>query len=175
VFTELAKRYAERHGGYTRIHKFGNRKGDNAPHAILELVDNPRDLKFDITTRAVGWELLANELKVKNPNTLASKGIDGLQGILQHECKLGPKDSGKLRPITRRNLQKVLKFRQQGMMEDFGKKAEEHVVCTCPHLFMIVISVNCGVGYPLGQAAGHQNPTRAYGKREIYHRARILP
>ena len=47
LFGPIAKRYAERVGGYTRIHKFGNRPGDNAPHAILELVDNPHDIKFE--------------------------------------------------------------------------------------------------------------------------------
>ncbi|KZT43753.1 ribosomal protein L17, partial [Sistotremastrum suecicum HHB10207 ss-3] len=49
----LAERYRDRPGGYTRIHKFGNRPGDNAPNAILELVDNPRDLRFAITSRAL--------------------------------------------------------------------------------------------------------------------------
>jgi len=58
LFGPFAKRYAERPGGYTRIHKFGFRLGDNAPMAILELVDNPHDIKLEITARAVGWELL---------------------------------------------------------------------------------------------------------------------
>lgn len=38
VFVELAKRYAGRPGGYTRIIKVGNRRGDNAPISIIELV-----------------------------------------------------------------------------------------------------------------------------------------
>jgi len=42
TFTTLAKRYAERKGGYTRIYRAGLRNGDNAPMAIIELVD--RDL-----------------------------------------------------------------------------------------------------------------------------------
>ena len=55
LFGPLAQRYASRVGGYTRVHKFGNRPGDNAPHAILELVDNPQDIKFEMAARSVGW------------------------------------------------------------------------------------------------------------------------
>lgn len=39
VMGSLADRYKERLGGYTRIIKCGNRPGDNAPMAIIELVD----------------------------------------------------------------------------------------------------------------------------------------
>ena len=38
VFTELAERYADRPGGYTRITKLGRRLGDGAPVVQLELV-----------------------------------------------------------------------------------------------------------------------------------------
>lgn len=39
VFDDLAERYRERQGGYTRILKLGNRVGDNAPMSIVELVE----------------------------------------------------------------------------------------------------------------------------------------
>ncbi|MDH4121273.1 MAG: 50S ribosomal protein L17 [Deltaproteobacteria bacterium] len=49
LFGDLAERFASRKGGYTRILKAGNRKGDNAQLAYVVLVDGPRDPMTDKT------------------------------------------------------------------------------------------------------------------------------
>lgn len=41
LFSEFGERYKSRNGGYLRILKFGYRKGDNAPLAIIEMLDRP--------------------------------------------------------------------------------------------------------------------------------------
>ena len=41
LFDELGPRYQARNGGYLRILKFGFRQGDNAPMALVELLDRP--------------------------------------------------------------------------------------------------------------------------------------
>ncbi|KAJ7630993.1 mitochondrial ribosomal protein L17 [Roridomyces roridus] len=110
LFGPFAKRYAQRPGGYTRIHKFGSRPGDNAPHAVLELVDNPRDIRWEVTSRAVGWDLLRQKLKSKQPNA------DWLSA-----------EPGLLRPKTRWNLQKVLKFRDQSAPLLLSQKAGDYM------------------------------------------------
>ena len=45
IFNIIAERYKKRSGGYTRIIKIGNRFGDNAPTAIIELLDRDEDAK----------------------------------------------------------------------------------------------------------------------------------
>lgn len=128
VFNVFAERYANRPGGYTRIHKFGNRPGDNAPHAILELVDNPRDLRFEMTARAVGWELLGKRLGSDSPLSLANSGIQDMQDVISQERNLQPAQRGELRPKTRWNLQKVLRYRKEDAVPELVMKAENHVV-----------------------------------------------
>jgi large subunit ribosomal protein L17 len=45
LFNELGPRYLKRKGGYLRILKYGFRKGDNAPMALVELLDRPEPVE----------------------------------------------------------------------------------------------------------------------------------
>ncbi len=45
LFSTLAERYADRNGGYTRVLKASYRHGDNAPMAIIELIDRDEEAK----------------------------------------------------------------------------------------------------------------------------------
>ena len=47
LFDELGPRYKARNGGYLRVLKFGFRQGDNAPMAIVELLDRPEPVEAD--------------------------------------------------------------------------------------------------------------------------------
>ena len=48
LFNELGPRYQTRHGGYLRILKFGFRQGDNAPMALVELMDRPAGMDSSV-------------------------------------------------------------------------------------------------------------------------------
>ncbi|KFY29131.1 hypothetical protein V493_02520 [Pseudogymnoascus sp. VKM F-4281 (FW-2241)] len=70
LFGPLRERYAERPGGYTRVLRIEPLKADQAPSAILELVDGPKDMRFAMTARTLarvqeaGQEV--NDMTAKN-------------------------------------------------------------------------------------------------------------
>jgi large subunit ribosomal protein L17 len=53
LFGPLRERYENRPGGYTRVLRIEPLKPDQAPSAILELVDGPRDIRFAMTAKAL--------------------------------------------------------------------------------------------------------------------------
>lgn len=68
LFTEIAPDMSERQGGYTRITKIGNRKGDNAPMAVIELVREPLSPKKATVAEAeAATKRAAKDLKAAKP------------------------------------------------------------------------------------------------------------
>ena len=53
IFGPLRERYQDRPGGYTRVLRIEPMKEDQAPSAILELVDGPKDVRFALTAKTI--------------------------------------------------------------------------------------------------------------------------
>ena len=70
LFGPLRERYADRPGGYTRVLRIEPLKPDQAPSAILELVDGPKDMRFALTARTIarirGEGQDINEMTLRN-------------------------------------------------------------------------------------------------------------
>ena len=73
VFEELSKRYSKRQGGYSRVLKAGFRTGDDAPMAVIELVDrNQEARKIDKPKKEIKKEENKEDLK-NAPKKTATK------------------------------------------------------------------------------------------------------
>jgi hypothetical protein len=144
LFGTFAERYANRPGGYTRIHKFGHRPGDNAPRAILELVDNARDLRCEMTIRAIGREVLKQRLKTSTPASIVNEGAEGIQEVLAQGTLNSGGYDGPLRPKTRWNLQKILKFRDRSTSTELSQKVGHYIV-SCGFLYPSTLRTNGNV------------------------------
>ncbi|TIA87214.1 hypothetical protein E3P99_03310 [Wallemia hederae] len=99
---DLVQRYKDRNGGYTRIHLLGNRQGDNAPQAVLELVDNPRDIKRHVLARTIARECVLRRRQWQ------------------------PSQSNILRQLTQHNLEKVTRFLSEQQKQEFNDMVLAH-------------------------------------------------
>lgn len=71
LFGPIRERYLDRPGGYTRVLRIEPIKEDQAPSAILELVDGPKDIKFAMTARTLAYQ----DLKEKPINEMTAMNI----------------------------------------------------------------------------------------------------
>lgn len=91
VFGELRTRYADRPGGYTRLLLSEPLKDDQAQSAILSLIDGPKDMRFNITARALLRQqtenLPMNEITATNIRKVTrfrKKGVEDLAKEVEH-------------------------------------------------------------------------------------------
>ncbi|OKL58960.1 54S ribosomal protein L8, mitochondrial [Talaromyces atroroseus] len=99
LFGTLKDRYAERQGGYTRVLRVEPKKDDQAPSAILELVDGPKDMRFALTAKAIarqreqGIETLneLTSLNVRKVTRFRKNGVEALEAAIK-KISLDKKD-----------------------------------------------------------------------------------
>lgn len=106
---------------------------------MLELVDGPRDLKFEMAARATGWDVLTSRLAESAPRALVEGGVKGVGETVERERERalreavgkgekGGEGAGELRERTRWNLGKALRYRSSEDVRRFGDKVQEHMV-----------------------------------------------
>ncbi|WFD31254.1 54S ribosomal protein L8, mitochondrial [Malassezia sp. CBS 17886] len=115
---ELSHRYADRPGGYTRVHLMGHRKGDHAPRAVLELVDNPTDVRLDMTARS-----MAREAHVLLKRARKNIGFSALRTLVAAQADVPLEHDTRFAPLTRKNIAKLVQYRGDEARRELSAKA----------------------------------------------------
>lgn len=109
---------------------------------MLELVDGPRDLRFEMAARATGWDVLSSRLQSRSPREIVAEGVRDVEETVEREHALalaegvgvgGAEAKGELRQRTRWNVRKALRYRSSEDVKRFGEKVQEHMVRPGPH------------------------------------------
>ncbi len=98
LFNELGPRYQARHGGYLRILKFGFRQGDNAPMALVELMDRPEPSAADPEDKPAKTEAKTTKTEAKTTGTEAKN--------TKKEAKKITTDANKTKPAAKKTKAK---------------------------------------------------------------------
>jgi large subunit ribosomal protein L17 len=99
LFDEIAQRYKNRHGGYTRIIKLGARRGDNAPLSMIELVEETFQTKRKKKTKATPKERVKSKetVEVKSGKKESAEEL-GLVGAEEEKPKETPQEAAPASP-----------------------------------------------------------------------------
>ncbi|KAJ1678920.1 54S ribosomal protein L8, mitochondrial [Spiromyces aspiralis] len=125
LFGLLAERYASRQGGYTRIIKSGFRKGDHAPRAIIELINDKepiRELGFSCIVRSLAHEQLKNNVKIVDTILNAAQAPLSEAVVSNKAGPLEKRDYKKL--LHQRDIEKKKAKLVQKRLEQSGMSAE---------------------------------------------------
>lgn len=110
IFGEIRERYLSRPGGYTRVLRIEPIKEDQAPSAILQLVDGPKDMRFAMTARTLAH--IRNE--GKEVNDLTAMNIRKVTQFRQN-------GEGELEELVEK-FEDVLKWEEKNGVPEIQKK-----------------------------------------------------
>ncbi|KAG0376576.1 hypothetical protein BGX24_007526 [Mortierella sp. AD032] len=123
LFGPLAERFKNRKGGYTRIHKMGNRFGDNAPVAVIELIDGPGDLKNQILFKAFARLESAKSGSIKEIVEINKEKLTTTEGlknkaIVRHIPKVLASNKWELADLERKVAEMSIQGNKAGKIFD---------------------------------------------------------